>query len=773
MKFDRSLFIGKFSAEAEEHLRKLNDGVLHLERGEADADLMAEILRAAHTLKGSARMMGFKEINQVAHKLEDLLLEIKEDRLEATQPVCDLIFQALDSMDASRQAIVEGREDEVEVQQVVDLLERTAQGEPLPAVAPATRPPSAIEGLPPSAIGGRAPEPRPEPEPEPAPVPAPELAAEPTPPPLAVPPTRRPVAQMEEHIRVSAIKLDKAIRLTGEVIAAQKRAEMRQADLYQAWQLAREHLRHLSAILDEEDPQVAHILGGGQELRDYLDRLVKQYREDVASLGRVVMELQEDALGLRMLPVSTVFDTFPRAVRDLARERGKELGLIILGGETELDKQMLERISDPLMHMLRNAADHGIETPEEREALGKPRRGTIWLRAYPMGGSIVIEVQDNGRGISLDAIRARALERGWASEDALRSMSDREVQSLIFLSGFSTSRTVSDISGRGVGLDVVRRNIIEELKGDISVETEEGKGTRFILTLPLTLTTQRILFLRVREHIFGLPVTYVAETTRVLHDDVIQVVDRHAIRLRDQIVPIARLAEVLDLPRDSSSPTGLWLYLVIAQVADERVGFVVDEVVNQDDVLIKSLPSHMKRIGILAGATISPDGTVIPILHTPGLIRAVRGAPSIPTVVEEEAGIEAAPRILVVDDSLNTREIEKSILEASGYQVDLAKDGMDALRVLEQAPGAEDKAYYDLLIVDVEMPRMDGLSLTEKLRQDHRYARVPIVIVSSRDKEEDRQRGLAVGADAYIVKGTFDQEDLTTTVASLLGRPVP
>lgn len=758
MKFDRSLFIGKFSTEAEEHLQKLNEGILSLERGEVDADLMAEILRAAHTLKGSARMMGFKEINLVAHRLEDLLLEIKEERIEPTQPICDLIFQALDTMDASRQAIVEGREDEVQVQAMVDLLERAAQGEPLPETAPAPSPP------------------QPEPEPEPAPAPT---AAAPPPQPTRPATTPRPVVQPEERIRVSSIKLDKAIRLTGEVIAAQRRAEVRQDDLRQAWQMARAHLRRLSNFLDEEDPEAATVFEGGQALRDRLDLLVKQGREDVANLEQVVMELQEDALGLRMLPVSTVFDAFPRAVRDLAREHGKQLDLVVRGGDTELDKQMLERINDPLMHMLRNSVDHGIETPQEREAKGKKPRGTIWLRAYPQAGSIIIEVQDDGRGISLDAIRAKARERGLFDEEELRSMSDREVQSLIFLSGFSTSRTVSDISGRGVGLDVVRRNIIEELKGDISVETEEGQGTRFILTLPLTLTTQRILFVTVGGQTYGLPVTYVAETTRVPEHDVIQVVDRQAIRLRDQIVSIARLAEVLALP-DGQSRSGngregffdMWLYLVIAQVADEQVGLVVDQVINQDDVLIKPLPGHMKRIGILAGATIAPDGTIIPILHVPGLIRVVRRV-STSQAAEVDVAVKTAPRILVVDDSLNTREIEKSILEASGYRVDLARDGLDALRMIGRAPTTAGQAYYDLLIVDIEMPNLDGLSLTKKLREDQVYAHVPIIIVSSRDTEEDRQRGLSVGADVYIVKGAFAQEDLTTTVASLLGQAVP
>ncbi len=752
MKFDRSLFIGKFSAEAQEHLQKLNEGVLRLERGETDADLMADILRAAHTLKGAARMMGFQDINRVAHRLEDLLLEIKEGRLAASHPLCDLIFRALDTMDACRQAIVEGREGKVAVDEVVDLLERAAQGEPLPEPAP--RPAA--------------------PAPEAAPPPAPEPTPEPTPaaPPPAPPPRKKAAAPPEERIRVSAAKLDKTIRLTGEVIAAQKRAEMRQESLRRIWLMARQHWRDLRSRLDATDREMAALLDSGRALRDQLDRLMRQNREDVAELARVVLELQQDTLGLRMLPVATVFDTFPRPVRDLARERGKEVDLIIEGGETELDRQMLERISDPLMHMLRNAVDHGIEPPDERQAQGKARRGKIWLRAYPLGGSIIIEVQDDGRGISLEAIRQRAVRDGLATEEAVQAMSRRELQNLIFLSGFSTSQTVSDISGRGVGLDVVRRNIIEELKGDIHVETEEGQGTRFTLTLPLTLTLLRVLFIRAGSHLFGLPITYIAETDRIRPDEVIQVVDRRAIRLRDQIVPIVPLAEALQLPGDRPAAPGDWLYLVIAQVAGERLGLIVDEVVSEEEVLIKPLPRHMKRISVLAGATIAPDGAIIPILHVPGLVRAARGGVAVRAAAPASPE-EQTPRILVVDDSLNTREIEKSILQACGYQVDLARDGLDALRLIDQAPGGKEQAYYDLLIVDIEMPRLDGLSLTGQLRQDERYARVPIVIVSSRDRPEDRQRGLAVGADAYIVKGTFDQEDLTATVAGLLGRAAP
>ncbi len=747
MKLDKSLFIDKFSAEVQEHLQKLNEGVLALEQGQITEENMNQIMRSAHTLKGSARMLGFVGINQLAHKMEDLLLEIKEGRLKAASGVCDVLFLTLDQIEAQRQAIVEGGEEEIDVAPTLDLLARATRGEDVSASLPTKAPPAP-------------------PPPEAAEAPAPQAAPTPPSPPPSKPAAKPGRVASEEYIRVGTARLDRNARLAGEVVAAQKRIEVRLERARDMRLIAKEHYRRLTRKLQEMepiDPEWAELTDEGRELLDGLNLLFKDGRDDAFTLERVATELQQGAMKLRMLPVSTVFDTFPRAVRDLARSAGKKVELVIEGRETELDKGILEKINDPIMHMVRNAVDHGIESSEERVQAGKSRQGNVWLRAYPMGGSVVIEVEDDGGGLPLEAIRDKALRKGLLSEEDLRTVSKRELIEFIFMPGFSTSKLITDVSGRGIGMDVVKRNIMDDLKGTVDVDSEEGKGTRFTITLPLTLTTLRVLTVQVNGQTFGLPLNFLAETVRIPRHKVIMVVDREAIRLREQLVPIADLAAVLNLP-NAASPDHDLLFLVIARASGEQIGLVVEEVIAEEDVLIKALPKPLNAIKTMAGATITPEGGIIPIIHVPGLMGVIRELPGFrpePRVMAVEA-----PRLLVVDDSLNTREIERSILEASGYEVDLAKDGLEALQCVEQND-------YHLIVTDIEMPRMDGFTLTERLRADERYAHVPIVIVTSREKEADMHRGMAVGADAYIVKGTFDQNNLLATVESLIGRAAP
>ncbi len=742
MKLDKSLFIDKFSAEVQEHLQKLNEGILALEQGQITDEDMNQIMRSAHTLKGSARMLGFVGINQMAHKMEDLLLEIKEGRRAPDEAgVCDVLFLVLDEIEAHRQAIVERREEEMDVAPTIDLLERATRGEDVSALLPTAERPAEAPAPPP-----------------------PKTAEAPAPPGPPVKPGR---VVSEEYIRVSTARLDRNARLAGEVVVAQKRIEVRLERVRDMWRVSKEHYRGLAHKLQKmepTDPGWVELIDESRELLDGLHRLFKEGRDDAFTLERVATELQQGAMKLRMLPVSTVFDTFPRAVRDLSKSAGKKVELVIEGGETELDKSILEKINDPIMHMVRNAVDHGIESPEDRVQAGKSRQGKVWLRAYPLGGSVIIEVEDDGGGLPLEAIREKALRKGLVSEEDVRTVSERELIEFIFLPGFSTSKMITDVSGRGVGMDVVRRNIMEDLKGTVEVNSEEGKGTRFTITLPLTLTTLRILTVRINGRTFGLPLNFLAETVRIPRQEVITVVDREAIRLREQLIPIADLSTVLKLPAHPSSPDGDLLFLVVTRTSGEQVGLVVEEVIAEEDVLVKALPKPLNAVKTMAGATITPEGGIIPIIHVPGLmgiIRALPGFRAAPRAVTVEA-----PRLLVVDDSLNTREIERSILEASGYEVDLAKDGLEALRRVEETD-------YHLIVTDIEMPRMDGFTLTERLRADERYAGVPIVIVTSREKEADMQRGMAVGADAYIVKGTFDQNNLLATVESLIGQAAP
>jgi two-component system chemotaxis sensor kinase CheA len=743
MAIDRSRLLNVFALEAEEHLQRLNAGLLKLERGEANEDTLREIARAAHTVKGSARMVGANEISELAHRLEDLLGEIRSERIKVDSALCDLLFRTLDQMEACRQNLASGAKTVVDIAPTLKLLEQALRGEPFSL---------------PSALPAPPPEP---PEPSAAPAPQPEPAAPPVPQPEPAEPqhvTRD--TQHEERVRVSTTRLDKTARLAGEVLAAQKRSERQVEQLRELKEQARDHRRHLQRLTQgTDDSWVETLLSEGETLSRRVEQLWKESRDDALELERTAIELQEDMLKLRMLPAATVFDTFPRAVRDLARAAGKDVRLVIEGGETEIDRQMLEKLRDPLTHMLRNAVDHGIESPAERLMAGKPSQGTVWLRAGGQGDSITLEVEDDGRGLDVKAIRERAIQKGVITGEQAATMSEQDFIGLIFLPGFSTSVKVTDVSGRGIGMDVVRKNIVGDLKGSLQVDPRPGQGARFLVKLPLTLTMMQVLFISVADQTYGLPVSSLCETLQLRPQDVIAFANRQATRLREQLIPLADLRNILGLPpREGAAHM---LTAVVVQADQEQFGFVVDGIVAEDKVLIKSLPRHMHRIATVAGATITADGQIIPILYIPALSKIARGLPTAMPSAGPPSAL-APRRILVVDDSLNTREIEKSILEAGGYTVDVAGDGLEALRKIGEIK-------YDLVVTDIEMPRLDGFELIARLRGDPLHEALPIIVVTSHEKEEEQQRGFALGADAYIIKADFEQSNLLATVESLIG----
>jgi len=506
--------------------------------------------------------------------------------------------------------------------------------------------------------------------------------------------------------------------------------------------------------------ELKRVLERGDALRQAMRLRMAAISESVMMQEHLIAELQEASLTLRMLPLATVFEPLRRTVRDMAREFGKEIDFVITGGETELDRKIAERIGDSLMHMIRNALDHGIESASERVQAGKPSRGTISLAAFHDSGGVSLELSDDGRGLCTEKIREKALAKRLYDAETLERMSRAEINNLIFVPGFSTSPIITDISGRGVGMDVVRKNIVDELKGTVTIETQEGAGSTFLLRLPLNLAVFPLFFVTAGGTTCALPATFVVELLRVARDAIIEIVDKRAIRLREQIVPVEELASILKLPGDTS-PQSKEAVIVVVRDGKNMLGLLVDEILGGEEMVVKPLPSHLQGLRIVIGGTIGEGGRIINVLHVPELLRLARD------LTDSGRGAEARERergasILVVDDSINTREIEKSILEAYGYLVEVAEDGQEAL---EKTRGK----LFDLVITDVEMPRLDGFSLTERLRADQSYRNVPIIIVTSREKEEDKKRGILVGADAYIIKQAFDQSNLLDTVRSLIG----
>ena len=538
---------------------------------------------------------------------------------------------------------------------------------------------------------------------------------------------------------------------------------------YETWQLTTTDISHSDLKLGKDITRLLNYIGNSQErLREVASRvndLTREYVSDTMHMSLVIDELEEEIKRVRMLPLTTITATFGRMVRDLAKDSGKEAVLQIVGGETELDKQVLERIKDPLIHLLRNAVGHGIETPDQRVALGKPPVGTITLKAEQLGKEVVICVSDDGGGLDLEAVRQslarrRGIDAGsWTEED---------LKEAIFNVGVSTSPIITDISGRGIGLDVVRRNV-EALHGRVDVESRLNQGTTFTLTIPLTLTSSRGLLVRVSGEVFAIPHNAI-ERIMYVHPHEISPLEGHDTLVYDgRPITLVRLGDVLGLP-----PSEIWLEqaripVVILATAERCMAFAVDALLGEQEVVIKSLGRQLERVGGIAGATVMGSGDVVLILNVADLIKlGLRGErrPALaklawarPASVTEE---RAPRRILVVDDSITTRTLEKNILEAAGYEVQLATDGQEALLTIASGD------LPDLIVTDVVMPHLDGFGLTQRIRGDPRTENIPVILVTSLDSAEDKARGIEVGADAYITKSSFDQNSLLDTIEQLI-----
>jgi chemotaxis protein histidine kinase CheA/CheY-like chemotaxis protein len=566
-----------------------------------------------------------------------------------------------------------------------------------------------------------------------------------------------------DYLRVNATKLDDLIRLMGEIVSEHGRFRKQVRRLREVARMAAHFNERVSSVRElviNGDNAGRELLEAGNTLCQSLRQAISTVADEALIRDKLVDDLRETSLKLRMLPLSTVFASLRRTVRDLAREHGKEINLEVNGEETELDRKIIERIGDPLIHMIRNSLDHGLESAAERIAAGKPERGTIILSACYDGGCVTVAVGDDGRGLCTEKIREKALAKRLYDADALGRMSKSEIINMIFLPGFSTSPIITDLSGRGVGMDVVRKNIVDDLKGSIIIDSREGEGTTFMLRLPLNLAVFPLFLFKVAGKNCALPATSLSEMVTVRSSEVIDIVQKRAIRLQEQLVPVVNLSTLLGIPCGQEQDKDEIL-MAIVRDCDEKLGLVVDEILGLEELVVKPLPVHMQNLRVASGVTIGEGYGIITILRVPELFKRARELTDTGNTIRSDPQGQTAT-VLVVDDSINTREIEKSILEAYGYKVCTSVDGEEAWEMTR----AE---RYDLVITDVEMPMLDGFSLTERLRADERYRHVPVIIVTSRQKDEDKKRGITVGADAYIVKGAFDQSILLETVRSLIG----
>ena len=480
------------------------------------------------------------------------------------------------------------------------------------------------------------------------------------------------------------------------------------------------------------------------------EKFLEELNQVVASVSMVTTDIQLAVMKTRMLPIGRVFNKFPRMVRDLSRELGKNIELVISGEETELDKSIVEEIGDPLVHLIRNACDHGIESKEERIAAGKKEQGTVELKAYNEGNHIVVEITDDGKGMDPATLKAKAIEKGIIGEREADTMTDREAYSLIFKAGFSTAKVVTNVSGRGVGMDVVKTNI-EKLNGIIDVDSTYGEGTTLKLKIPLTLAIIQSLLVGVQEEYYAIPLASVIETVRISQDEIYTVENKSVLRLRNEVLPLVRLADIFGV--DSVFDNSEQAYVVVIGLAENKIGVIVDFLIGQEEVVIKSLGSYLKGTEGIAGATIRGDGRVTLIVDIAAMMQMAKQVKvSVTKLAQEnekkkEKNSPSDYNVLIVDDSMTDRAIMKKSLKPLGISVSEATNGMEALDIVKNG----DKAF-DAILIDIEMPKMDGYTLAGEIRKYAKFKNLPLIAVTSRTSKTDRMRGVESGMTEYITK---------------------
>lgn len=775
-----------FLIEAAELIEQLDQDLIELEHNPSDLDLLNRIFRVAHTIKGSSSFLNFDVLTSLTHNMEDVLNKARRDELKITPDIMDVVLESIDMMKGLLNAIRDTGTDktDIDITDVVKRLQSISQGgaveqstppsaESTPQSAPESTPaqstPQAAESTPANAEkpaddnvdyskftpeeveneiqrllklrqeedkarraakkqeeaqGGAqstpaqsAPQPAPKPTPatpKPAPKPAPATAKKPQ---GAKPNDGAVATSVEQTVRVDVKRLDHLMRLIGELVLGKNR---------------------LINIYDEVEERY-----DGEQFLEELNQVV-------SSVSLVTTDLQLAVMKTRMLPVSKVFNKFPRIVRDLARDMGKSIELVITGEETELDKSIVEEIGDPLVHMIRNSCDHGVESKEDRVAAGKSETGKIELKAYNEGNHIVIEITDDGKGLDADMLKQKALEKGIINEREADTMTDKEAYGLIFKAGFSTAKVVTNVSGRGVGMDVVKTNI-EKLNGIIDVESELGHGTIFKLKIPLTLAIIQALIVGVQEEYYAIPLSSVVETVRINQDEIYMVDGRSVLRLRDEILTLVRLSDIFKV--NSVIKNSSELYVVVIGLAENKIGVIVDYLVGQEEVVIKSLGYYLKGTEGIAGATVRGDGKITLIVDVGGMMHMAKGVKGAVSSLQEDATATTEKTkpsdyvVLAVDDSQVDRAIIKKYLGPLGVTIIEAKDGVEALDIIKNG-----EQGIDAVLVDIEMPRMDGYTLANEIRKYNKFKNLPLIAVTSRSSKGDRMRGVESGMTEYITK---------------------
>ncbi|GAA9319681.1 chemotaxis histidine kinase/response regulator CheAY2 [Helicobacter pylori] len=783
-----------FLIEAFEMNEQLDQDLVELEHNPEDLDLLNRIFRVAHTIKGSSSFLNLNILTHLTHNMEDVLNRARKGEIKITPDIMDVVLRSIDLMKTLLVTIRDtgsdtnnGKENEIEeaVKQLQAITsqnlegakegtkeapkkeaekENTEENQENKAKAPNTANPVSDNPL------------ADEPDLDYANMSAEEVEAE-----IERLLNKRQEADKERRAQkkqeakpkqevapkaeISKTETPKAPK-TETKAKAKADTEENKAPSIGVEQTVRVDVRRLDHLMNLIGELV---LGKNRLIRIYSDveerydgeKFLEELNQVVSSISAVTTDLQLAVMKTRMQPVGKVFNKFPRMVRDLSRELGKSIELIIEGEETELDKSIVEEIGDPLIHIIRNSCDHGIEPLEERRRLNKPETGKVQLSAYNEGNHIVIKISDDGKGLDPVMLKEKAIEKGVISERDAEGMSDREAFNLIFKPGFSTAKVVSNVSGRGVGMDVVKTNI-EKLNGIIEIDSEVGVGTTQKLKIPLTLAIIQALLVGVQEEYYAIPLSSVLETVRISQDEIYTVDGKSVLRLRDEVLSLVRLSDIFKV--DAILESNSDVYVVIIGLADQKIGVIVDYLIGQEEVVIKSLGYYLKNTRGIAGATVRGDGKITLIVDVGAMMDMAKSIKvNITTLMNESENTKSknSPSdyiVLAIDDSSTDRAIIRKCLKPLGITLLEASNGLEGLEMLKNG----DKTP-DAILVDIEMPKMDGYTFASEVRKYNKFKNLPLIAVTSRVTKTDRMRGVESGMTEYITK-PYSGEYLTTVV---------
>ena len=725
-----------FKAECDEHLSALNGLLMSLERKPEDVETLNETFRRMHSVKGAARMVGLAGIESVTHALEAMLSEVRDGKRRLGKPELELLFEGTDAVTDFMATMTGTKAEEPKVRALVARISGHRDGRQegengkaaagngaTAAVDREGRPlhnepdvPSAIEVAVESAAGG-------------------------------------------EMVRVAADKIDRLIALRGELV--------------RTLGVEDDEVKKLAALVEEALAQADGLRGGGaidarpdverskaeiRRRRELINQAVSRLAERNARRGSRLEELRDSLADLRMLPAGTILQGMHRIVRDVAQSQGKDADLTIAGADVAIDKVILDALKEPLIHIVRNAVAHGIEAPDVRVAHGKPAKGRVHIAVTTGTSSATITIEDDGSGIDFARVRSRAVEAGFVTASDADGMNDARLTSLLFKPGFTTARIADQISGRGVGLDVVADRIAQ-LRGNYTVESAPGHGTRFSLRIPVSLLTSSVLAVKAGDLEVCLRQTDIREAVLLKPEDVVSIDGRISATVRDQVMPVVPLASIaggdseLFFSREGVKPA------IVIEFADRTAALVVDALDGVSDVIVKPLPKPLGGLAGIAGCAILGSGMPLCVLDGEHIVRAAHDRGARGAVVHAQTSVKRS--LLIADDSLTTRTLLRNIMLSAGYDVETAVDGVDAWNKAQQRK-------FDCIMSDIEMPNMNGWEFCARVKRDGRLAETPLVLITSLSKDEERRRGLELGADAYIVKGLFNETQLLETVERLV-----